>query len=44
MLIPCIINFYPCSFKIAELLEDRKNVEFLLVQIEQLEVIRKNEK
>jgi len=28
----------------AELLEDRKNVEFLLIQIERLEKLRKNEK
>ena len=30
-------------YKIAELLEDRKNVEFLLIQIEQLEELRKSE-
>jgi len=43
---PIITVFIPSHsyYKIAELLEDRKNVEFLLVQIEQLEVIRKNEK
>ena len=43
---PIITVFIPSHsyYKIAELLEDRKNVEFLLVQIEQLEEMRKNEK
>ena len=43
---PIITVFIPSHsyYKIAELLEDRKNVEFLLVQIEQLELMRKNEK
>ena len=40
---PIITVFIPSHsyYKIAELLEDRKNVEFLLVQIEQLEEMRK---
>jgi hypothetical protein len=40
---PIITVFIPFHsyYKIAELLEDRKNVEFLLVQIEQLEEMRK---
>ena len=43
---PIITVFIPSHsyYKMAELLEDRKNVEFLLVQIEQLEEMRKNEK
>jgi hypothetical protein len=42
---PIITVFIPSHsyYKIAELLEDRKNVEFLLVQIEQLEELRNNE-
>ena len=42
---PIITVFIPSHsyYKIAELLEDRKNVEFLLVQIEQLEEMRKYE-
>ena len=42
---PIITVFIPSQsyYKIAELLEDRKNVEFLLVQIEQLEELRNNE-
>ena len=30
-------------YKMAELLEDKKNVEFLLLEIERLEKIRKND-
>ena len=42
---PIITVFIPSHsyYKIAELLEDRKNVEFLLVQIEHLEELRNNE-
>ena len=42
---PIITVFIPSHsyYKIAELLEDRKNVEFLLIQIEQLEELRKSE-
>ena len=42
---PIITVFIPSHsyYKIAELLEDRKNVEFLLVQIAQLEELRNNE-
>ena len=42
---PIITIFIPSDsyYKMAELLEDRKNVEFLLVQIERLEKLRKNE-
>ena len=42
---PIITVFIPSQsyYKIAELLEDRKNVEFLLVQIEHLEELRNNE-
>ena len=29
-------------YKFAELLEDRKNIEFLLLEIERLEIISKN--
>ena len=40
---PIITVFIPSHsyYEMAELLEDRKNVEFLLVQIEQLEEMRK---
>jgi len=43
---PIITSFIPSHsyYKMAELLEDRKNVEFLLIQIERLERLRKNEK
>ena len=43
---PIITSFIPSHsyYKMAELLEDRKNVEFLLIQIERLEKLRKNEK
>ena len=42
---PIITVFIPSHsyYKIAELLEDRKNVEFLLMQIEQSEELRKHE-
>jgi len=42
---PIITVFIPSHsyYKIAELLEDRKNVEFLLVKIEHLEELRNNE-
>ena len=42
---PIITVFIPSHsyYKMAELLEDRKNVEFLLVQIEQLEEMKKYE-
>ena len=40
---PIITVFIPSHsyYKIAELLEDRKNVEYLLIQIERLEKLRK---
>ena len=42
---PIITAFIPSHsyYKIAELLEDKKNVEFLLIQIERLEELKKNE-
>ena len=42
---PIITVFIPSHsyYKMAELLEDRKNIEFLLVQIEQMEKLRKHE-
>ena len=42
---PIITVFIPSHsyYKMAELLEDKKNVEFLLIQIERLEELRKNE-
>ena len=42
---PIITVFIPSHsyYKMTELLEDRKNVEFLLVQIEQLEEMKKYE-
>ena len=42
---PIITVFIPSHsyYKIAELLEDRKNVEFLLTEIERLESSGKNE-
>ena len=42
---PIITAFIPSHsyYKIAELLEDRKNVEFLLTEIERLESPGKNE-
>ena len=42
---PIITVFIPSHsyYKIAELLEDKKNVEFLLIQIERLEELKKNE-
>ena len=42
---PIITVFIPSGsyYKMAELLEDKKNVEFLLVQIERFEKLRKNE-
>ena len=40
---PIITVFIPSDsyYKMAELLEDRKNVEYLLIQIERLEKLRK---
>ena len=40
---PIITAFIPSHsyYKIAELLEDKKNVEFLLIQIERLEELKK---
>ena len=42
---PIITAFIPSHsyYKVAELLEDKKNVEFLLIQIERLEELKKNE-
>ena len=42
---PIITVFIPSHsyYKIAELLEDKKNVEFLLIEIERLESPEKNE-
>ena len=42
---PIITVFIPSHsyYKMAELLEDKKNVEFLLIQIERLEELKKNE-